>query len=64
MSVSMNFIKHVAVASTLGLTGGVLFKLWHWEEQRKTKAFYVWYDRQTPQSLATMTGVRRVSRLS
>ncbi|XP_068639329.1 probable cytochrome c oxidase subunit 5C-3 [Aristolochia californica] len=33
-------VKEIVMGATLGLFAGGLWKMHHWNEQRKTKAFY------------------------
>ncbi|CAM8983096.1 unnamed protein product [Rhodiola kirilowii] len=38
-------VKEIVIASILGLAAGSLWKMHHWNEQRKTRAFYDMLDR-------------------
>ncbi|CAM8891131.1 hypothetical protein QQ045_025643 [Rhodiola kirilowii] len=38
-------IKEIAIAAVLGLTAGLVWKMHHWNEQRKVRTFYDMLDR-------------------
>ncbi|CAM8979011.1 hypothetical protein QQ045_002021 [Rhodiola kirilowii] len=38
-------VKEIVIAAVLGLAAGSLWKMHHWNEQRKTRAFYDMLDR-------------------
>ncbi|XP_073149521.1 probable cytochrome c oxidase subunit 5C-1 [Henckelia pumila] len=38
-------VKEILIATALGLAAGSLWKMHHWNEQRKTRAFYDMLDK-------------------
>ncbi|XP_073134632.1 probable cytochrome c oxidase subunit 5C-1 [Henckelia pumila] len=38
-------VKEILIATALGLTAGSFWKMHHWNEQRKTRAFYDLLDK-------------------
>lgn len=40
MSKSFGFSKHVAIALTLGVSAGLVWKTWHWNEKRYIAQYY------------------------
>ncbi|XP_073060096.1 probable cytochrome c oxidase subunit 5C-1 [Primulina huaijiensis] len=38
-------VKEILIAAALGLAAGSLWKMHHWNEQRKTRAFYDLLDK-------------------
>ncbi|KAL6555292.1 hypothetical protein OROGR_006550 [Orobanche gracilis] len=38
-------VKEILIAISLGLAGGSLWKMHHWNEQRKVRAFYDMLDK-------------------
>jgi hypothetical protein len=35
-----NLIREIAIGFTLGLTGGMMWKMWHWGEKRRLAQYY------------------------
>ena len=38
-------VKEIVIASVLGLAAGTLWKMHHWNEQRKVRSFYDMLDK-------------------
>ncbi|KZV48775.1 hypothetical protein F511_17071 [Dorcoceras hygrometricum] len=38
-------VKEILIATTLGLAAGSVWKMHHWNEQRKTRSFYDLLDK-------------------
>ncbi|WZZ82528.1 hypothetical protein YC2023_103100 [Brassica napus] len=55
-------VKELVIGLALGLAAGGLWKMHHWNEQRKTRAFYDLLERATSLNIATQRAITSENR--